>query len=158
MKIDNLTKNNLTDNINPVKVENKISKDNRKETIERKIRFLKAPERDIKELTGAIDIVSRVTNKHPDLIIAIMSTESEFKRNAVSSKGYKGLMQTPRASFEHLDVDTLYGVRILEEKLKTTDGDLLKALALYKGGNNPLARKYAKQTYELYHKLRNMED
>jgi len=157
LKSDKSVKNNLDDNFSPVKVENKTSIDIRKETIERKIRFLKAPERDIKELTRAIDVVSKITHKHPDLIIAIMSTESEFKRTALSCKGYKGLMQTPRASFEYLDVDTLYGVRILEEKLRITDGDLLKALTLYKGGNNPSARKYARQTYKLYNELKEMD-
>jgi soluble lytic murein transglycosylase-like protein len=82
-----------------------------------------------------------------------MKTESDFNKKAVSPKNYKGLMQTPKATFEYPEVDTLYGVKILEDKLKSSNGNMLKALALYKGGDNPIARLYAKEVYVLYKKL-----
>ena len=47
----------------------------------------------------------------------------------------------------------LHGVRILQQKLKETNGDISKALALYKGGNNPVAKKQAKHVIEIYENL-----
>jgi hypothetical protein len=54
----------------------------------------------------------------------------------------------------------LYGCRILEEKMKSplaigTNGrvDMRKALAMYKGGLNPSAYRYADETLALYKKL-----
>jgi hypothetical protein len=64
-------------------------------------------------------------------------------------------MQTPKATFEYPEVDTLYGAKILQDKLKYANGDLLQALTLYKGGNNKLARKYAIETLKLYEEILN---
>ena len=106
-----------------------------------------------KELAKCVKIAKISSGFDEELIIALMKTESDFKTTAISVKHYKGLMQTPWASFEYPEVDTLYGVKILEEKLRSTKGNLIKALALYKGGNNQVARREAKVTYELYKKL-----
>src|SRR2546426_8790226 len=60
-----------------------------------------------------------------------MKTESNFNKHAISYKFYKGLMQTPEYS-GYIDIDILWGARILQEKLEMTHYDLRKALALYK--------------------------
>jgi soluble lytic murein transglycosylase-like protein len=119
--------------------------------------ILNAPINKINELTSSVANVSKITKLNPTLIVALMYTESEFKYNAVSNKGYKGLMQTPWATKEYADVDILYGCRILNEKLLIADGDMLFALALYKGGNNPEAKKYARQTMNLYMKIKDKQ-
>ena len=89
-----------------------------------------------------------------------METESTFKLTAISSKGYKGVLQTPTATMQYFDVDTLHGARILEDKIRYADGDLKEALILYKGGGrNKEARKQATQqvneVYDLYFELKN---
>lgn len=89
----------------------------------------------------------------PKLIAALIRTESDFNKKAISEKGYKGLMQTPIATHQWEDVDVLIGCRILEEKISYAKGDIRLALALYKGGNNPMAKKQAEQVITLYRSL-----
>ena len=112
-----------------------------------------APVGKINELSVAVTNASAMTGISPELIVALMKTESEFDYKAVSSKGYKGLMQTPWASMKWADVDILYGAKILQEKLKFSNNDVKLALALYKGGNNETAHKYADETLRVYRGL-----
>jgi len=100
-------------------------------------------------LSRSVANASRVTDFSPALIVALMKTESQFKRDAVSSKGYKGEMQTVWAS-EYSEVNILFGAKVLETKYRIAGGDLLRALSLYKGGDNPEARRYAQKTMSLY--------
>lgn len=113
------------------------------------------PVKKIPTLAHAVSTASKSTNGEvsPALIVALIKGESYYKENVISSKGYKGLMQTPKATFEYADVDVLYGVRILKDKLRIANGNLEFALALYKGGNNPEAKRYARQTLNLYMQL-----
>lgn len=144
--------------IETIKVEKlRIKNDILSEQIEKDLIKLKAPKEKIPELTRAILVSHRQTGLNSKLIVALMKTESDFDEKAIGPKNrttirYKGLLQTPTAS-SFPDVDTLHGVRILQQKLKETKGDLQKALALYKGGNNPVANKQAKQVINLYVKL-----
>lgn len=126
--------------------------------INRGLRYFKVPSDRHKELVKCIRLAKISTGFDERLILAIMKTESDFNTSAISPKRYKGLMQTPWASFEYPEVDTLYGVKILEDKLKSTNGNMIKALALYKGGNNSLARKEARVTFELYKKLCKLDE
>jgi hypothetical protein len=126
--------------------------------IERKLRQLKTPKNKIPEISHAIKLASTESGIGHNWILAIMYTEApEFKYNTTSSKGYKGLMGTPgnKTTGEYPDVDTLHGIHILEEKLAETNGNMMDALTLYKGGNNPAARKCAERTYAVYRKLVN---
>jgi soluble lytic murein transglycosylase-like protein len=86
------------------------------------------------------------------LIICLMKTESNFNKHAISYKFYKGLMQTPGYT-GYIDIDVLWGARILQEKLEMTHYDLRKALALYKGGNNRLARRQASEVLKLWKRV-----
>jgi hypothetical protein len=92
------------------------------------------------------EAVNAAVEENPDLngfmILCLMKTESDYDRKAISHKGYSGLMQTPGMS-GYIDLDVRWGVRILKEKLDLAKCDLKKAIALYKGGNNRLARKQA---------------
>ena len=117
------------------------------------LKQLNAPTEMIPELTEAIDNAARATNTSPLLLVALIHTESTFKIDAQSNKNYKGLMQTPWASKKWSDVDILIGARILREKLDMTKNDLIKALSLYKGGNNPVALKQAIHTMDIYKNL-----
>jgi len=119
---------------------------------------LKAPPKKIQEYANAIYMTHQSTGINPKLITSLMKTESNFNTEALgppnrTSIRYKGLMQTPTATFKFSDVDTLHGARILKEKLEITDQDLRKALALYKGGLNPVAFRQADQVLALYSNL-----
>jgi hypothetical protein len=115
---------------------------------------LGAPLEKVEDLAIAIKSASASAQVSPILLVALMYTENErFDYEAVSVKGYKGLMQTPWASMRWADVDTLLGARILQEKLRLTGNDLLEALRLYKGGKNPTATRQAKRTMAVYEKL-----
>jgi soluble lytic murein transglycosylase-like protein len=126
---------------------------NKEFTIEKNLEYLGAPKSKVDDLTQAVKIASDSTNLKEELIVAIIKTESNFKNHAVSYKKYKGLMQTPTATFIYSDVDVLHGARILKDKLRITNGNLLQALTLYKGGNNSIARRYAIETLDLYKDL-----
>jgi len=115
---------------------------------------LKCPERKVKEVAQAIELASEQTKINSILLACLLQTESGFNPKAVSPKNYKGLMQTPTATFKWSDVDILHGARILEEKLRLTRGDIVLALALYKGGNNPMAKRQANQVLALYNSRR----
>lgn len=91
----------------------------------------------------------------PYLIIALIYTESNFNPKAKSHKGYIGLMQTPKTT-NYIETDIHYGCTILNEKLKITKGDLLKALTLYKGGNNEIAYKQATQVLYIYYQIKSV--
>lgn len=96
----------------------------------------------------AFYIAGRITNICPMLLAILAKTESNFSLSAISSKGYKGIMQTPISDKDaHLDI--LRGAKILKEKLRIANGDLELALALYKGGRNNVAKKQARDV--LYH-------
>jgi len=115
---------------------------------------LKCPEKKLKEVSQAIELASKQTKLNPILLACLLQTESGFNHKAVSSKNYKGIAQTPSATFKWVDVDILHGARILEEKLKISKGDVTLALALYKGGNNSMAKKQAQQVLALYNSKR----
>jgi len=111
---------------------------------------LRAPGDKIENLSNGVAIASRATGLSSTLIVSTMWSESNFKEKSISPKGYKGLMQTPSATFIYLDVDILHGARVLEEKLRIAKGDLNEAMMLYKGGRNSLAKKQAEETIRIY--------
>ena len=135
------------------KIEKEVSKDLVYQTLE----DLYCPADRIDELAASVRFVAYTTDIKEELIIAIMKTESNFNVKAIGPNtrygNYKGLMQTPQATLVYTDVDILHGARILQDKLKFANGNLLLALSYYKGGNNPIAKTYAQETYDLYHKL-----
>lgn len=55
-----------------------------------------APKNQIETLSRAVTNACKVANRHISLalIVSLMYTESGFKKDAVSSKGYMALMQT----------------------------------------------------------------
>lgn len=143
------TTNSINKIVTPIKVnESIIDKD-----VKASLIYLNVPKSKIQLMTNAVSTAARSTEISPLLIVALISTESNFKQNALSSKGYKGLMQTPFATMKWEEVDVLIGAKILKEKLYYANNDLTLALSLYKGGNNPVARKQALATLKLYKQL-----
>lgn len=125
--------------------------------LENVLNSLKCPSWKVKEVAKAIELASEQTKINSILLACLLQTESNFNSKAVSEKNYKGLMQTPTATFKWADVDILHGARILEEKLRITKGDVIRALTLYKGGDNPVASRQAYQVVALYNSRRSYE-
>ena len=115
--------------------------------IKNDLKFLSVKGEEVNKLSKAIKYASDITNISDIIITSVMCSESRFNLFARSPKTrsgyYEGLMQTPKAYYEH-DLDTIKGAKILEDKLRISNGKLDLALALYKGGNNPEAWKHAK--------------
>lgn len=122
--------------------------------IEEALLSLGAPERKVEQLAEALRNASRATNLSTKLLAALVYTESTFNNDAVSKRGYKGLMQIPQ-DIPYPDANILVGARILEDKLRLADGDLNVALAMYKGGRDKAqAQRYAAYTIRLYNRLK----
>ena len=99
---------------------------------------------------------AKIGNIDPILWACNIECESEYKINAKSSKGYKGLGQTPKAVMKtgYITADLTYASCVYKEKLSIAKGNPKLALALYKGGNNKQAHKDADKVYALYHKIK----
>ena len=84
----------------------------------------------------------------PDLVLAVVSVESNFQSRAVSSKGAQGLMQLMPQTAAELGVPDSFdpaanldgGTRYLQALLAHYRGDVAKALAAYNAGVGAVAR------------------
>lgn len=94
-----------------------------------------------KEVINAAVVASKQTGLSEEFILALMYTESTFRKNAVSSKNYQGLMQIPQ-KIHYADANCIIGSRIFLEKLKMANGDKRKAIGLYKGYGSYSEKKW----------------
>ncbi|MGI9279135.1 MAG: lytic transglycosylase domain-containing protein [Endozoicomonas sp.] len=79
----------------------------------------------------------------PELVLALIQTESSFDRFAVSSAGAQGLMQImpfwkdvigrPQDNLTDIETNLKYGSHILSYYLEKEKGNLTRALARYNG-------------------------
>jgi hypothetical protein len=100
----------------------------------------------------------------PVLWACNVRTESQYKINAVSPMGYKGLAQTRKAVMKtgYEVGDLTYGSCELRDKLRIAKGDMVKALTFYKGsatlydkqGNKTKGHQQALEVLELYAKIK----
>jgi len=108
------------------------------------------------KLASSYDMATNSTGISQEMLIALTYTESNFKQKAVSSKNYKGLMQIPYPLW-HSDTNILVGAHILNEKIRISNGDIRKAIALYKGyGNTAKGLQKADEVLILYNKLKDV--
>jgi soluble lytic murein transglycosylase-like protein len=121
--------------------------------------------------------VAPSTGLEPQLLVAVISTESGFRAKAVSAKGAQGLMQLMPATARRLGVTDPFdpeqnvrgGARYLTELLRLFNGDLPLALAAYNAGENavlkhgraippyPETRQYVARVMEKYNALRSLQ-
>ena len=111
---------------------------------------LKAPKERLPFLSKWITSAGGVTRLDPILLCCLLQTESRFKKEVVSEKGYRGEAQTKRFS-QYSSVNILEGAETLRDKLSLSNGDMLEAIARYKGGKDKVeAREEARQVLALY--------
>jgi hypothetical protein len=115
----------------------------------RVLTLLGCPKSTLLSIRDGVKIASDRTGIEGVLIVSLLYTESNFDHKAKSKKGYQGLMQTPTATGIPL-IDICHGADILKEKLHLAKGNIFKALTLYKGGNNHVARKQAQYVLLVY--------
>lgn len=80
---------------------------------------------------------------HPELVLAVIDTESNFDRFAISEAGARGLMQVmpfwleelgrPDGNLFDIATNLRFGCTILKYYLDRENGDLTRALARYNG-------------------------
>lgn len=101
------------------------------------------------QIEKLIDGVAQEVGLAPELIRSVVSTESNFSPDAVSSTGAQGLMQLMPATARELEVtdsfdpqqNLLGGSRYLKQLLNKYEGDLDHALAAYNWGQGNVDRK-----------------
>jgi hypothetical protein len=121
-----------------------------KDAVEQTLADLKAPTERVPFLNTWIRSASDVTRLDPILLCCLLHTESRFRKEAVSTKGYKGEAQTLRFS-QYSSVNILEGAETLREKLSLSKGDMFEALARYKGGKDKReAQEAAREVLRLY--------
>jgi len=107
---------------------------------------------EIAQLQAQIILAAAAKHKmEPALIVGLIETESLFNATATSTESAKGLMQILRGEDTEVDQEQAYdleynvetGIKILEGKLKITNGDLGKSLDNYSGG----AENYSSKVY-----------
>src|SRR3990167_8007881 len=74
------------------------------------------------KILKAISLASSQTGLSQELLLSLMHSESSFKRDIISTKNYKGLLQIPQSVF-YEDANTLIGARIFLEKLAISKGN-----------------------------------
>jgi soluble lytic murein transglycosylase-like protein len=101
---------------------------------------------DVEERLSLLRMVHLEASKaglRPDLVMALIHTESRFDRFAISSVGAQGMMQVmpfwkaelgrPQDNLTDNATNLRYGCTILSYYLKKENGDLARALARYNG-------------------------
>jgi soluble lytic murein transglycosylase-like protein len=98
------------------------------------------------DLDAAIERAGRHYQLDPDLLRCVIHAESDFKIKAVSPKGARGLMQLMPATAKRLGVADSFdpaqnieaGAQHLRNLLDRYHNDLVKALAAYNAGTDPV--------------------
>lgn len=94
----------------------------------------------------------------PNLILAVIQTESSFNPDVVSSAGAVGLMQIMPANFKHLGLTDPYnieqnidaGTKLLKEYLDKYNGNEEMALMAYNGGPTRMTQRGVTSPSDIY--------
>lgn len=107
------------------------------------------------------DAVTRASKEYdidPNLILAVIQTESNFNPSAKSKAGAVGLMQIMPSNFKHLGIKNGYdieenimgGTKLLKEYIKRYEGNIEMALMAYNGGPTRMANRGVKSINDIY--------
>lgn len=124
-------------------------------------KFIDQPERRLKLLKAIHREASR-QNLPPELVLAVIETESHFDRFAISRVGAQGMMQImpfwkkeigrPEDNLTQLDTNLQYGCTILAHYYKKSKQDWQQALARYNGSLG--SRRYSNKVILAWDKWR----
>jgi len=122
-----------------------------------------------RDYSGYVHRAATKYDLEPDLIKAVIKTESNGNHKAVSRKGAMGLMQLMPSTASDMNVSNPFnpeeniegGVRYLKHLLERFDGNLTLALAAYNSGPRTVekygsvppileTREYVKKVFSLY--------
>lgn len=111
-----------------------------------------------RRIQQSVDKCAKKYNIDPNLILAVIKTESYFNPNCVSSAGAKGLMQLMPANFKHLGVTDPFnieqnidgGTKLLREYIDRYGGDIQMGLMAYNGGPSRMDRRGVKSIADIY--------
>jgi hypothetical protein len=140
----------------PVKI-NKVSEDITRIKARYALEYLGAPTDRINRLVNAVHAGSVATGGiDPVLIASIIRPESEFNVSAKSKKGYKGLMQTPKATmnWNYAEADVVYGSLILRDHIQEAKGNIAKGMIHYKGHGGKESQMIAEKQMKLYNEVK----
>jgi soluble lytic murein transglycosylase-like protein len=127
----------------------------------------------VEEIRKLADHYAAVNRVPPELVRAVIETESNYNPRAVSPKGAKGLMQLMPSVIKDMGVTDPFnagenisaGVTVLKDLLGEYNGDYKKALSAYNAGRTavnesggvpdfPETREYVKKVIDAYLKNR----
>ncbi len=121
--------------------------------------YPKTPEDETLQILKSVHHYARQFKINPQLVLAIIQTESSFERFAISRVGAQGLMQImpfwlkeighESDNLFHIDTNIRYGCAIFSLYLEETGGNLTQALQRYNG-----ARKSTKYSRKVFNYLR----
>ena len=109
-------------------------------------------------IANAVRSASEKYDVDPNLILAVIQTESYFNPNIKSSAGAVGLMQIMPSNFKHLGISNGYdiednvnaGTKLLREYMDKYNGDIEMALMAYNGGPTRMANRGVKSVNDIY--------
>jgi soluble lytic murein transglycosylase-like protein len=119
-------------------------------------------EKQYKLITKTIIKQSKYYNIHWAITLGLIEIESTFNINAISPVGAKGLMQVYTLKCYDIEANELrlfeieyniaFGLCILQNKLKISNNDFIKAIELYNGSGSD-ARKYVIKFLDTLNKI-----
>jgi hypothetical protein len=128
-----------------------IYRDSRPKELDRPKQEEKGEQPEAKKPITLADLVGQIADNYrldPNLVLAVIETESDFNPNAVSPKGALGLMQLMPNTAAQLNVTRPFdikenlegGVKHLAELLDFYKGNLPLALAAYNAGKEAVSK------------------
>ncbi len=143
-------------NITPIKMVETDKVEEIKQDLQHLVPKLKEQKEYLTDVSKSIKIASDATNINDKLLTSIAYYESKMNSRAISSAGYRGIMQaTTHDIYEFAEVDIMRGAKKLEKWIEFRNGNLRYALASYNGGTRPpkMSYEYADDVIKLARKL-----
>ena len=156
LDIDYIKDSNIKDNNSSSNSSGNISSSNKTEELNKLPEYSDSEK--MEKIYSAIEKYAPQYDVDPNLVLAIIKTESNFNPNASSHAGAKGLMQLMDFNSEAYGISNPYdieenirgGITHLRSYLNMYDNNLEMALMAYNGGPGNMERRGVKSPSDLY--------